>query len=98
MLNVPQVDALHVWRDVRWDGCEVPERAVHLGGHIAGAEPRTGDAAAEGGQAESEECPQPLGSASADCLHPAGKYYAPALHSKSEQADSYKENKTCRHL
>lgn len=90
MSNIPQIDALHVWRDVRWDGCEVPERAVHLGGDVAGAEPGTGAAAGEGGQAESEEGPQAPGSASAYCLHPAGKYYAAILHGKSEQIPTRK--------
>lgn len=98
MLNIPQIDALHVWRDVRWDGCEVPECAVHFSGDVAGAEPGTGDTAGESSQAGTEEGPQPPGSASAYCFHPAGKHYTTILHSKSEQTDSYKENKMHKHL
>lgn len=92
-LDVPQVDALHVWRDACWDGCEVAESAVHLGGDVAGAEPGTGGAAGEGGQAGTEEDLQPPGSASVHCCHPAGGHYNAILHSDREPTDSYKETK-----
>lgn len=71
MLNIPQIDALHIWRDVRWDSSEVPERAVHLGGDIAGTEPGTGGTAGKGSQAGGEEDSQPPAPASSWRLHPA---------------------------
>lgn len=92
-LDVPQVDALHVWRDAWWDGCEVAESAVHLGGDVAGAEPGTGGAAGQGGQAGTEEDLQPPGSASVHCCHPAAGHYNAILHSDREPTDSYKETK-----
>lgn len=94
---IPQIDALHVWGDVRWDGCEVPERAVHLGGDVAGAEPGTGAAATEG-EAEGEEGPQAPGPAAARGLHPAGERYTAILHSKSQRADACRENKPHKRL
>lgn len=75
---------------MRWDGCEVPERAVHLGGDVAGAEPGTGGAAGEGSQAGSEEGPQPAGPAPPRCFHPAGRYYATILDSESKQIPTRK--------
>lgn len=91
-LNVPQVDALHVWRDAWWDSREVAESAVHLGGDVAGTEPGTGGAAGESSQAGTEEDLQPPGSASGHCCHPA-EHYTTILHSEREQTDSYKETK-----
>lgn len=92
LLNIPEIDALHVWRDVRRDGGEVAERAVHLGGDVAGAEPGTGDGSRGDSQAEGQEGPQAARWAPARPRHPAGTATLPSA--QRRPAASCRENTT----
>lgn len=92
MLNIPQIDALHIWRDVRWDGSEVPECAVHLRGDIAGAEPGTGGAAGKGSQAGGEEGPQPPAPASFRRLHSIEDTMVPSCAARADGFLQRKQN------
>lgn len=63
---------------MRWDGGEVPERAVHLGGDVAGAEPGTGGGSGGGSEAEGQQGPQAARWAPARPRHPAGTATLPS--------------------